>query len=158
MTRTESCGAKLGVGGGEQSREQEHAPEEQRGQAESGVVPKAAGGRIKEGAAQIAELEAAGPVDQVVRSGDEGLQVGHGLAGQVVVVSQHQVGASRAIKLAQPKHFRSAELTPVRRAASGEDRARARLFRAVRAARQPSWNQYPFTPEDLINYSPMKTR
>ena len=97
--------AKLGAPGREQGREQEHAPENDRGQPQGGVVAQPPRGPVKQGAAQVAELKAGGAVNQVVCAGHQRLQMGDGLARQVMVIGEHQVGARRAVKLAQSQHL-----------------------------------------------------
>ena len=148
---------ELGARGREQSREEEHAPEDQCGQPQSRIVPQATRSRIKEGAAQIAKLEAGGPVDQVVRLRHQCLQVGDRLARQVVNIGQHQVGASRPVKLTQPQHFGGFQLAPLWRASPG---ARSSSRHAVSRCASRSATSMESVPPHATGsiYSPMKTR
>ena len=92
---------KPGPAGGEQGAEQEPAPEDQGRQPQGRVASEPAGDLAEEYRAPVGEPEPLAPVDRVVRPTDQPVKVSHGVAGHVVRLGEHQVGAGGAVEFAQ---------------------------------------------------------
>ena len=139
---------EIGAAGREQCGEQECAPEDQGGQPQGGIGAQPARGGLKQGPAQVAKIKTRGAVNQVVSAADQGVEIGDGLAGQIMVLGEHQVGAGRSVELAQPQHLLGRRVGAGLDRTSGRSagRARARTIRAARAARQPSSRNHLIRP------------
>ena len=96
---------KIGTACAKQCGKREGGPEDQRGQLQGGIRAEAARSRVKQRSSEVPEIEAGGAVNRVMGPTDQRMEIGDGLPRQVMVLREHQVGARRAIELAQAQYL-----------------------------------------------------